>query len=358
MRAFLLLSFIFCTPVFSSASSGGSDPDSLRPQASISKTTLTRLIDSILDLERVSARDLELLNALAFSQADCSPCPDPLLLHPGVAKIKLTHLIDSILELDRVGPADVTLLNTYATLLKNSRQKQEFNLNELSFYSASDEKILFPLGKLDSLPPNFTMELENDYLGYYMTPCKGVVTSNYGWREGRIHKGIDIDLNKGDHVYAAFDGKVRLARAQGGFGNVVILMHPNGLETVYAHLSRFKVKEGDIVLSGQTIGLGGNTGHSSGSHLHFEVHYLGHALNPGTIISFTEHKLYHHSVTIKNSKQSLCAFPANSNLHRVNRGESWYQIASKYGLSLKELMALNGVGRRYYLKEGQQLRIN
>lgn len=285
--------------------------------------------------------------------------PDSLAASTPITKVKLTQLIDSILELDEVSPKDIEMLNYYAAALKNNQQHPaEFNLNELSFYSASDEKVLFPLSKLDSLPAAFNLELESDYLGYYISPCKGIVTSNYGWRDGRIHKGIDIDLNKGDKVAAAFDGKVRFARKQGGFGNVVILMHPNGLETVYAHLSKIKVKEGDIILSGQTLGLGGNTGHSYGSHLHFEVHYLGHALNPGAIISFTEHKLYHCSITVKNSKRSLCAFPSNSNLHKVHRGESWYLIATKYGLSLKELMALNGVGRRYYLKEGQQLRIN
>jgi murein DD-endopeptidase MepM/ murein hydrolase activator NlpD len=254
---------------------------------------------------------------------------------------------------------DLELLNYYAIALNvHPPKKLEFNLNELSFYSVSDERVLFPLTRLDSMPAAFTLDLENSSLGYYLSPCKGVITSNYGWREGRIHKGIDIDLNKGDKVLAAFDGKVRFAKNQGGFGNVVILMHANGLETVYAHLSRIKVKAGDIVLSGQTIGLGGSTGHSYGSHLHFEIHYRGHAINPGTIISFTEHKLYYHSITIKNTKRELCAFPGNSNLHRVSKGESWFMIANRYGLSLKELMALNGVGRRYYLKAGQELRIN
>lgn len=279
-----------------------------------------------------------------------------------ISKNKLAFMIDSVFEKETVTHKDIDLLNYYASLLKNNKcdsvKISDFNLNELSFYSQTDEKILFPLVSLDSIAPSFNLILENDYLSYYFSPFKGVITSNYGWREGRIHKGIDIDLNKGDKVAAAFDGKVRFAKKQGGFGNVVILMHPNGLETVYAHLSKIKVKEGDIVLSGQVIGLGGNTGHSTGSHLHFELRYKGHALNPGAFISFTDHKLQHHTITIKNSKHTLTAFPSNSNLHTVNKGESWYIIASKYGLSLKELMALNGVGKRYYLKVGQQLRIN
>ncbi len=287
---------------------------------------------------------------------------DSLRTYKFISKGKLAHLIDSVFDLENVTVKDIDLLNYYASLLKSNRSDSvkisEFNLFELSFYSHADEKLLFPLTKLDSIPSTFNLMLENDYLSYYYAPFKGVVTSNYGWRDGRIHKGIDIDLNKGDKVSAAFDGKVRFAKRQGGFGNVVILMHPNGLETVYAHLSRIKVKEGDVVLSGQTIGLGGNTGHSSGSHLHFELRYKGHAMNPATFISFTDFKLFHHTITVKNSKHNLSAFPSNANLHTVNRGDSWNLIANKYGLSTKELLALNGIAKRYYLKPGQQLRIN
>jgi hypothetical protein len=287
---------------------------------------------------------------------------DSIKIYKVISKSKLSHIIDSVFEKENVTAKDIDLLNYYASLLKNNNSDSvkisEFNLNSLSFYCQRDEKILFPPTSLDSIPVSFNLKLESDYLGYYFSPFKGVVTSHFGWREGRIHKGIDIDLEKGDKVSAAFDGKVRFAKKQGGFGNVVILMHPNGLETVYAHLSKIKVKEGDVVLSGQTIGLGGNTGHSYGTHLHFELRYKGHPLNPAAFISFTDHKLYYHTVTIKNTKHMLAAFPGNSNLHVVNRGESWNLIAGKYGLSTKELMALNGVAKRYYLKPGQQLRIN
>jgi murein DD-endopeptidase MepM/ murein hydrolase activator NlpD len=287
---------------------------------------------------------------------------DSVKTYKFISKGKLAHLIDSVFDLENVSLKDIDLLNYYASLLKSSRADSvkisEFNLYELSFYSQSDEKMLIPPTSFESIPNSFNLILENDYLSYYYAPFKGVVTSNYGWREGRIHKGIDIDLNKGDKVSAAFDGKVRFAKRQGGFGNVVILMHPNGLETVYAHLSKIKVKEGDVVLSGQIIGLGGSTGHSSGSHLHFELRYKGHPMNPSAFISFTDFKLFHHTITIKNSRHTLCAFPSNSSLHTVNQGESWNLIAGKYGLSTKELMALNGIGKRYYLKPGQQLRIN
>jgi murein DD-endopeptidase MepM/ murein hydrolase activator NlpD len=298
----------------------------------------------------------------AFPGNDPTRIPDSLKPYKIITKAKLVHLIDSVFDLNDVSAKDIDLLNYYANVLKNSKTDSvkisDFNLMELSFYSQKDEQMLFPPVKLESIPINQDLIIENSFMGNYCSPKQGVVTSNYGWRDNRLHKGIDIDLEKGDRVHAAFPGKVRFARRQGGFGNVVILMHLNGLETVYAHLSRIRVKEGEIVQSGQTIGLGGNTGESRGTHLHFEVRYKGHALNPGAIISFTENKLHYHTITLKNTKHNLCAFPNNSNLHKVNKGESWLAIASKYGLSLKELLTLNGVEKRYYLKPGQQLRIN
>lgn len=279
-----------------------------------------------------------------------------------ITKARLIHLIDSVFDLEEPTPRDMDLLHYYASILKDNKcdtvRIGNLDLGDLSFYSKADEQLLFPPVKLEDIPLSQNLIAENSIFGFYNAPFKNVVTSNYGWRDGKMHKGIDIDLNRGDRVCAAFAGKVRIAKKQGGFGNVVILMHLNGLETVYAHLSRIKVKPGDIVQSGQIIGLGGNTGHSRGTHLHFEIRYKGYPLNPGAIISFTENKLYYHTITLKNNGRDLCAFPANSNLHKVKPGESWYVIAHRYGLSMKELMSLNAIDRRYKLKPGQQLRIN
>ncbi len=299
---------------------------------------------------------------LQFMWSGILPPNDSTLSYRLVTKARLVRLIDSVFDLPVPSSRDIDLLNYYSSLLKSNKSDtvriQDLNLADLSFYSRADEQVLFPQTKLDEIPSSLNIDAENPLLGYYSSPFKNVVTSNYGWRDGRMHKGIDIDLNRGDKVCAAFAGKVRVAKRQGGFGNVVILMHLNGLETVYAHLSRIKVKTGDIVQSGQVIGLGGNTGHSSGSHLHFEIRYKGYPLNPGTIISFTDNKLFHPSITIKKTGHDLCAFPANSHLHRVRPGESWYVIAHRYGLSMQELMSLNAIDRRYRLKVGQQIRVN
>lgn len=123
----------------------------------------------------------------------------------------------------------------------------------------------------------------------YFHPITGRVTSNYGYRPrfGRIHKGIDLKLNVGDTVRAAFSGKVRLTRFQrGGYGYYVVIRHDNGMETVYGHLSRFLVKPDQWVKAGEPIALGGNTGRSTGPHLHFETRYMGIAINPTAIIDF------------------------------------------------------------------------
>ena len=126
----------------------------------------------------------------------------------------------------------------------------------------------------------------------FSIPVKGVVTSHYGYRSGRYHNGIDLALKIGDTVYAAFSGKIRYAKYNdGGFGNLVIIRHNNGLETFYAHLSKHLVVPNQDVKSGDPIGLGGNTGRSFGPHLHFEVRFYDGPINPEEIIDFTKKTL-------------------------------------------------------------------
>ena len=127
-----------------------------------------------------------------------------------------------------------------------------------------------------------------DVTGYFM-PCPGFVTSNYGYRRkfGRMHKGIDLKIQKNDTIYAAFDGKVRLtAYERKGYGYYIIIRHPNGLETVYGHLNRHLVVPDQVVKAGDPIALGGSTGRSTGPHLHFETRFMGYAINPAAIFDF------------------------------------------------------------------------
>jgi murein DD-endopeptidase MepM/ murein hydrolase activator NlpD len=115
---------------------------------------------------------------------------------------------------------------------------------------------------------------------------KKVVTSRYGWRRGRAHKGIDIDLVTGDSLYTMFGGLVRMSRYRRGHGKTVVVRHFNGLETVYAHLSKYGVKENDTIAKGQYIGKGGASGNARGSHLHLVVNYNGVSINPEYLFDF------------------------------------------------------------------------
>lgn len=279
-----------------------------------------------------------------------------------ITKIQLIKLVDSLLDLPSIEEREIELISYYNSIITSNEANLALiklgNLPATSFYDDFDESTVFQIVPENEFPESQVIKIESDSLGIYTHPKMGQINSKYGWRDGRMHKGIDINLNKGDAVVAAFDGMVRIAQLKGAYGNVVIIRHYNGLETVYAHLSKIKVKPGQVVLSGQLIGLGGNTGRSSGPHLHFEVRFKGQALNPSSVISFTDNKTYNDSIVIKRSRYGICAYPSNATIHTIERGDSWYEVAKRYGLSMKELCALNGTDKRYYLKIGQKLRVN
>ncbi|MEO8761310.1 MAG: M23 family metallopeptidase [Bacteroidia bacterium] len=278
--------------------------------------------------------------------------------YKAVSKEELVYLVDSILDLDSISPKTIEMLTKYSTDLESLKTKKLSNMPATDFYESFDEASFFTPAADVFCADTLKLVISNDSLGAYFPPICGIITSNFGWRDKRMHKGMDIDLNRGDQVHAAFDGMVRIARYNSGYGNVVIVRHYNGLETVYAHLSKIKVKPGQVVIAGQTLGLGGATGHATGSHLHFEVRFKGHALNPANIISFTENKTYNDTLIIRKSKYGIAAFPANASIYTVQRGDSWYEIAKRYALTSKQLSAMNGTSNRFYLKLGQKIRIN
>lgn len=279
-----------------------------------------------------------------------------------VTKLQLVHLVDSLLDLQTIEEREIELISYYNSILVSKEANLAVvkfgQLPATNFYDDFDESTVFNITPDAEFPESQIIKIESDSLGIYHHPKIGPVNSKFGWRDGRMHKGIDINLHKGDPIVAAFDGMVRIAHVKGAYGNVVIIRHYNGLETVYAHLSKIKVKPGQVVLAGQLIGLGGNTGRSSGPHLHFEVRFKGQALNPSSIISFTENKTLNDSIIIKKSRYGICAYPSNATLHTIERGDTWYEVAKRYGLSMKELCVLNGTDKRYYLKIGQKLRVH
>lgn len=234
-----------------------------------------------------------------------------------------------------------------------------------------------------------------DVTGFHM-PIKGnYITSPYGYRPAfrRVHKGVDMRAAVGDTVYAAFSGKVRLTKFErGGYGFYVILRHDNGLETVYGHLTRFLVQPNQTVRAGQPIALSGNTGRSTGPHLHFETRFMGYAINPAAIIDFasrtthtdtytfnkstyTESRNYNpgrryaaaassykprHSSTSPSSKKSYSnkreRRSASRSTHKVRAGESLSSIAAKNGTTVAKLKKMNGI-RGDKVQKGKVIRV-
>jgi LysM repeat protein len=130
-------------------------------------------------------------------------------------------------------------------------------------------------------------------------PCKGRVTSHFGWRPrfGRWHYGTDIGVRTGDKIHSAWAGQVRICGWDPkGYGNYIVIRHDNGFETVYGHLSKINVQENQGVKAGEVIGLGGSTGHSTGPHLHFEIRYLGITINPELIVDFDRGDLHNDGI--------------------------------------------------------------
>lgn len=213
----------------------------------------------------------------------------------------------------------------------------------------------------------------------YAMPCPGKITSNYGYRAkfGRMHKGVDLAIRSNDTIYAAFDGKVRLTNYEAkGYGNYVIIRHPNGLETVYGHLNKALVKADQVVRAGQPIALGGSTGRSTGPHLHFETRYMGYAINPSAIFDFanqcthtdtyqfskktyTQARSYAPSKAMATREKENPYKTGDNNIatYTVRRGDTLTSIARSYGMSATTLRKLNSLGASDMIKAGQVLKL-
>lgn len=186
-------------------------------------------------------------------------------------------------------------------------------------------------------------------------PICGEVNSDFGPRHGRMHYGVDIDLETGDAVVAAFEGVVRVARRHRTFGNVVVIRHWNGLETLYGHLSELKVHSGQEVLAGDTIGLGGSTGRSTGSHLHFETRFLGSPIDPKFIFDLESGELKSRELAV--TPGMVTSASASRHYHIVRKGDTLSRIAAVQGTTVKALCTLNRMGTRSVLRIGQRLRV-
>jgi len=185
------------------------------------------------------------------------------------------------------------------------------------------------------------------------------ITSEFGFRRYRWHHGTDLKLNVGDSIYSTFDGIVRITSYdRNGYGYYVVVRHKNGLETLYGHMSKILVEIGEEVKAGDVIGLGGNTGRSTGPHLHFEVRFQGLSINPTEIFDFNTGLIKSEVYTITASSFDHVANKTQSTAyHKVRSGENLSSIARKYGVKVSTLTRLNNLTTRSVLKVGQRIRI-
>ena len=194
-----------------------------------------------------------------------------------------------------------------------------------------------------------------DVSGYYPPSVKHV-TSDWGFRKWKFHYGIDLKVHRGDTVRSAFDGTVRITRRDRGYGYFVVVRHDNGLETLYGHLNKILVKPDARVKAGQAVGMGGNTGRSTGYHLHLEFRYLGNPINPNDIVDFAEHKVKKPVLVISSNTFAYKAEIDKIRYWTVKKGDTLGRIAYRTGVSVNKLCSLNGITKKTILRIGRKIR--
>lgn len=220
-------------------------------------------------------------------------------------------------------------------------------------------EVFDPSKMTDSIP----VYMVSPWSNCYTFPLEhSVVNSDFGWRKGRFHSGIDLDLEVGDDVYASFDGIVKKADYVSGYGNLVVIKHFNGLESYYAHLSKINVVLGDTVAAGDKIALGGNTGRSTGPHLHYELRYRGAAINPKYLVDFknqvlTSEVFYLKREHFKPTTESSTTSTGTKKYYTVKKGDTLSKIASSNNTTVSKICKLNGISSKKVLRPGQRLRV-
>ena len=282
-----------------------------------------------------------------------------------------THVAGQDL-LARQAPVDRKLKAVDSLALIRQIKAEQAVYPAYSLYPNWNNERVHAYGNTVNVPDSFRIDLT----GFCMPTTHTKITSKCGPRWRRMHNGLDIKVYIGDTIRAAFDGRVRMVKYERrGYGKYVVIRHDNGLETIYGHLSKQIVKEDEYVKAGDPIGLGGNTGRSTGSHLHFETRFLGEVINPEFMFDFPNQDIVTDSylfvrganryayqrtralAAVKSGKSGAAeAEKAAIRYHKIRKGDTLGRISRIYHVSIDRLCKLNGIRRTTTLRIGQVLR--
>ena len=259
----------------------------------------------------------------------------------------------------RQAPIDKKLKTVDSLALQKQIRAEQSEYPALSLYPNWNNQYVHAYGNA-IIPDTYTIDLT----GFHMPTPSTKITSPFGPRWRKMHNGLDLKVNIGDTIVAAFDGKVRIVKYERrGYGKYVVIRHDNGLETVYGHLSKQLVEENQLVKAGEVIGLGGNTGRSTGSHLHFETRFLGIAINPIYMFDFPKQDIVADTYTFRRTQGSKRAGSHDTQVadgtiryHKVKSGDTLSRIAKLRGVSVSTLCKLNRINPTTTLRIGQVLR--
>jgi len=324
----------------------------------------------------LSTSILLLIQIFAYGQAD-----DSLYIEQDTSKISFAKVILDGRVYFRNEKTNQFITHSEYLLLRDAGlveipEEESYNIHD--FYTDHWDADEVNPYKDVVLPTPFKIEFDQTTFTH---PVDGdlKVTSRFGRRRRRPHRGFDLDLVTGDAVRSVLSGKVRFVGYSRGHGKTVVVRHANEVETVYAHLSEYSVNTNDVIEEGQVIGLGGNTGRSTGSHLHLEVRYKGVCIHPEYVFNFdgsnsirgTElwvsngwkspksHSAYRKSkvTPLFTEEEAIAAEKAEPRFHRVRSGETLSHIAQRYHLRLSEIYNLNRISKNAVLSIGQIVKV-
>ena len=361
--------------------------------------------------EPQAAEKTDSLHVAALSPEEAAAVDSIAVLRLRLAPKQIESIFDTndVVVLDTLDSGnDAVQVVLYSNNTWKYVRNREVAKDSTIFEKYWDTKTLFPYKEVDmsSMPQSVVIDLIDSLTGYHC-PYQGSVhpRGKYGPRRRRQHQGVDLPLKTGDPVYATFCGRVRISEYnKGGYGNLVIIRHENGLETWYAHLTRCNVAQDDYVTAGTVIGFCGNTGRSRGAHLHFEMRYCDQAFDPEHLIDFSTGDLRYQTFALDRSffsiysrasetleeeddydESLLAVHSPNGELtsedileniesttqaaikqeqaktdplyHTIRRGDYLGKIARQYGTTVKRLCQLNNISEDAIIREGRKLRV-